>query len=133
MLRPLLAHQAAADGPSLTMSTYSALRRLLDVIVAVTGLTVFAPLLLLVAVAVLLDSAGPVLYWQERVGRFGRPFRLPKLRTMVADAEADGRAVWAQEGDPRVTRVGGLLRRCRFDEVPQLWNVLRGEMSLIGP
>jgi lipopolysaccharide/colanic/teichoic acid biosynthesis glycosyltransferase len=96
-------------------------------------LVLLAPLLLLLALAIVLDSAGPPLYSQERVGRFGRRFRLFKLRTMVREAEADGQAVWACYADPRVTRVGAVLRRFHLDELPQLWNVLRGEMSLIGP
>src|SRR5262245_2085757 len=108
-------------------------RRLTDAAVALIGLALMAPALLVSALAILLDSPGPVLYWQERVGWNGHPFRLVKLRTMVTDAEADGQAMWARQRDPRVTRVGAFLRRSRLDEVPQLWNVLRGEMSLIGP
>ena len=111
----------------------AAARRLVDVAVALIGLVALAPPLAVACVAIVLDSRGPPLYWQERVGRNGRRFRLVKLRTMVQHAEADGRPVWATAGDPRITRVGAILRRCRFDEVPQLWNVLRGEMSLIGP
>jgi exopolysaccharide biosynthesis polyprenyl glycosylphosphotransferase len=109
------------------------LRRLSDIVVAAAGLAVSAPVLIAAALVIRLDSPGPAFYWQERVGRFGRPFKLAKLRTMVEHAEADGQAVWAQERDPRITRVGRFLRRSRLDEVPQLWNVLRGEMSLIGP
>src|SRR5438067_8833988 len=86
-------------------------RRLTDVAVALIGLAVSAPALLVATLAILLDSPGPVLYWQERVGRNGRPFRLVKLRTMVADAEAHGQAMWARQQDPRVTRVGAFLRR----------------------
>jgi lipopolysaccharide/colanic/teichoic acid biosynthesis glycosyltransferase len=112
---------------------YMVVRRCVEVVLAGLGLALCAPLLALAALIIALDSDGPVLHWQERVGRNGRPFRLFKLRTMVADAEGDGRAVWAQRPDPRVTRVGGFLRRSRFDELPQLYNVLRGDMSLIGP
>jgi lipopolysaccharide/colanic/teichoic acid biosynthesis glycosyltransferase len=111
----------------------AAVRRLIDVAVALIGLVALAPPLAVACMAIVLDSRGHPLYWQERVGRNGRRFRLVKLRTMVQHAEADGRPVWATAGDPRITRVGAILRRCRFDEVPQLWNVLRGEMSLIGP
>jgi lipopolysaccharide/colanic/teichoic acid biosynthesis glycosyltransferase len=107
--------------------------RCTDVLFALLGLGLSAPLMLIAALAIVLESRGPVLYWQERVGRNGRSFRMPKLRTMIPDAEADGQAVWAQEDDPRVTRVGSFLRRARLDEAPQFWNVLTGEMSLIGP
>jgi exopolysaccharide biosynthesis polyprenyl glycosylphosphotransferase len=112
---------------------YAAARRLGDVLAALLGLILLAPLLLIAALAIVLDSPGQPLYWQERVGQYGRRFRLVKLRTMIRHAEVDGLAVWASNRDPRITRVGALLRRSRFDEVPQLWNVLRGEMSLIGP
>jgi lipopolysaccharide/colanic/teichoic acid biosynthesis glycosyltransferase len=127
-----------ADGGTLPLPFVSIpsgewIRRLADIAIAATGLIVSAPLLILAAVMIKLDSPGPALYWQERIGRFGHPFRLVKLRTMVVGAEADGQPVWAQAQDPRVTRVGALLRRSHLDEVPQFWNVLCGEMSLIGP
>ena len=109
------------------------IERTTDVVCGAIGLALTAPLLLIAVLAIILESPGPVLYWQKRVGRNGIPFRMPKLRTMIPDAEADGQAVWAQEDDPRVTRVGSFLRRARLDEAPQFWNVLRGEMSLIGP
>ncbi len=112
---------------------YEAARRLVDILAAGVGLIALTPLLLLATLAVVLDSPGGPLYWQERTGRYGRQFRIVKLRTMVRDAEADGRPKWAQERDPRVTRVGAVLRHTRLDEVPQLWNVFRGEMSLVGP
>jgi len=97
------------------------------------GLALASPLLAVAAVAVKLADGGPVLYRQRRVGRAGEEFDLLKLRTMVVDAERQG-AGWAvDEGDPRITRVGRLLRRLSIDEVPQLWNVIRGEMSLVGP
>jgi lipopolysaccharide/colanic/teichoic acid biosynthesis glycosyltransferase len=83
-------------------------------------------------VAIKLDSAGPLFYTQERVGAHGRPFKMLKFRTMRTDAEAAG-AVWAEKDDPRVTRVGRLLRRFRVDELPQLINVLKGEMGVVGP
>jgi lipopolysaccharide/colanic/teichoic acid biosynthesis glycosyltransferase len=90
------------------------------------------PLMLVAALAIKLDSRGPVLYWQERVGLHGRTFTLLKFRSMRTDAEARG-PVWAAQRDPRVTRVGGFLRLTRIDELPQLVCVLRGAMSLIGP
>jgi lipopolysaccharide/colanic/teichoic acid biosynthesis glycosyltransferase len=101
--------------------------------VAGTGLLVASPFLALAAIAVKLDDGGPVLYRQTRVGRDGRDFELLKLRTMVVGAEKLG-AGWAvNDGDPRITRIGGILRKLSLDELPQLWNVVRGEMSLIGP
>jgi lipopolysaccharide/colanic/teichoic acid biosynthesis glycosyltransferase len=89
--------------------------------------------MLLIAAAVVIDSPGHPLYWQERVGQHGRIFRMLKLRTMRQHAEKRGHALWARNRDPRVTRIGAFLRRSRLDEIPQLWNVLRGDMSLIGP
>ena len=118
-------------------------KRLFDMTLAGVVLTAAAPTLLLAALAIKLDSRGPVLFRQERVGRDGRPFRVLKLRTMVADAEArlgevlalneaDGPLFKVRE-DPRITRTGRVLRKCSLDELPQLWNILRGEMSLVGP
>lgn len=95
------------------------------------GLTIL-PVFPLIALAIKLDSRGPVFYSQERIGLGGRRFRIYKFRTMRQDAEANG-AVWAQERDPRVTRVGRVMRLTRLDELPQLWNVLRGEMAVVGP
>jgi exopolysaccharide biosynthesis polyprenyl glycosylphosphotransferase len=108
-------------------------KRLVDLALAGVGLLVFAPLLPLVALAIRLDSPGPVFYRQIRSGRAGRPFAILKFRTMSTDAEKDGRARWATEDDPRITRVGRFLRKTRLDELPQLHNVLRGEMSIVGP
>jgi lipopolysaccharide/colanic/teichoic acid biosynthesis glycosyltransferase len=107
--------------------------RALDVAGASLGLVLASPFLAAAAIAIKLDGGGPVLYRQQRVGRDGREFELLKLRTMVVGAERKG-AGWAVDhGDPRITRVGSVLRRVSLDEVPQLWNVVRGEMSLIGP
>jgi lipopolysaccharide/colanic/teichoic acid biosynthesis glycosyltransferase len=108
-------------------------RRALDVALAAVLLVVTAPLLALAALAIRLESRGPVFYRQLRVGRDGRPFELWKLRTMVAGAEAMGAGIYVVEGDPRITRVGRLLRRFSFDELPNLVNVLRGEMAIVGP
>jgi sugar transferase (PEP-CTERM system associated) len=107
-------------------------KRLLDILFAAVGLILALPFMLLVALAVRLDSPGPVFFRQERVGRGGRPFTLWKFRSMGTDAEAGG-ARWAVERDPRVTRVGRFIRKTRLDELPQLWNVLNGDMSLVGP
>jgi lipopolysaccharide/colanic/teichoic acid biosynthesis glycosyltransferase len=107
--------------------------RALDVVGASVALALASPALALAALAVKLEDGGPVLYRQRRVGRLGEEFELLKLRTMVEGAETQG-AGWAvNEGDPRITRVGRLLRRLSLDELPQLWNVVRGEMSLVGP
>jgi lipopolysaccharide/colanic/teichoic acid biosynthesis glycosyltransferase len=107
--------------------------RAADVAIAGTALVVASPLLGLAAVAVKLGDRGPVLYRQTRVGRDGVDFELLKLRTMVVDAEHQGAGLAVDKGDSRITRAGGLLRRLSLDELPQLWNVLRGEMSVIGP
>jgi lipopolysaccharide/colanic/teichoic acid biosynthesis glycosyltransferase len=107
--------------------------RALDVAGASVALAVTSPALALAALAVKLEDGGPVLYRQRRVGLDGEEFELVKLRTMVVGAERQG-AGWAvNEGDPRITRVGRVLRRLSLDELPQLWNVVRGDMSLIGP
>jgi lipopolysaccharide/colanic/teichoic acid biosynthesis glycosyltransferase len=107
--------------------------RALDVAGASLGLALASPFLAVGALAIKLADGGPVVYRQRRVGKDGREFELFKLRTMVVGAEQQG-AGWAvNRGDPRITRVGRLLRRVSLDEVPQLWNVVRGEMSLIGP
>ena len=111
----------------------AAAKRALDLVVAATALLVLAPLFLLVSLWVRLDSPGPALYVQERVGLSGRRFRMLKFRTMRADAEADSGPTWARAEDPRCTRAGRFLRRLSLDELPQLWNVIRGEMSLVGP
>lgn len=107
-------------------------KRLLDLIVAGSGLVLLAPLFALIAVAIRLDTEGPVVFRQERVGRGGSTFRIHKFRTMVVDAERLGPQVTAGV-DPRVTRVGAFLRRYRLDELPQLIDVLSGDMSLVGP
>lgn len=112
---------------------YPLIKRGMDIVLALTGLALFAPLLPVLALAIWLNSRGPIFYTQERLGKNGEIFRIYKLRSMVANAEAETGAVFAQKGDRRVTRVGSLLRRTRLDEVPQLVNVLRGDMSLVGP
>jgi exopolysaccharide biosynthesis polyprenyl glycosylphosphotransferase len=108
-------------------------KRLVDVAGSIVGLAVLGVLGPIIATAIWLDSGGPVLFRQERVGRGGRVFRLIKFRTMARDAEQDGEARWADRRDPRVTRVGRLLRRARLDELPQFLCILYGDMSLVGP
>jgi lipopolysaccharide/colanic/teichoic acid biosynthesis glycosyltransferase len=107
--------------------------RAVDVLVAGAGLVVASPLLAAAAFATKLESGGPVLYRQTRVGRDGQDFELLKLRTMVVGAENLGAGFAVDHGDRRITRVGRVLRRTSLDELPQLWNVLRGDMSIIGP
>lgn len=125
--------------------------RILNVIVACIGLVITMPIWLLIAAAIKLTSRGPVFYTQTRVGLDsrldegrrpdsrrshdigGRPFTIYKFRTMTTDAEREGEAVWASANDQRVTSIGGFLRSCRLDELPQLLNVLRGEMNIVGP
>jgi lipopolysaccharide/colanic/teichoic acid biosynthesis glycosyltransferase len=109
------------------------LNRLLDVVGAGTALILTSPVLGIAALAVKLEDGGPVLYRQRRVGKDGGEFELLKLRTMVVDAERQGAGYAVDRGDPRITRAGRVLRRLSVDELPQLWNVLRGEMSLVGP
>ena len=108
-------------------------KRVVDLIVGAIGLVLALPIMAIVALLVKLTSRGPVLYHQARVGQHGRIFTVHKFRSMVADAEAETGAIWARENDSRVTPIGGILRRTRLDELPQLWNVLRGDMSLVGP
>ena len=109
------------------------MNRALDVAVAGTGLVFSSPLLALGALAVKLEDGGPVLYKQVRVGRGGADFELLKLRTMVVGAEQQGAGFAVDKGDARITRSGRVLRRLSLDELPQLWNVVRGDMSIIGP
>jgi lipopolysaccharide/colanic/teichoic acid biosynthesis glycosyltransferase len=107
--------------------------RLLDALLAALLLAVASPVLLVAVVAIRLESRGPAIYRQRRVGRHGEPFELWKLRTMVPGAEAMGAGIYVLEGDARITRVGRLLRRVSLDELPNLVNVLKGDMALVGP
>lgn len=107
-------------------------KRGLDIAAATALLLVSAPLMLVAAIAIKLDSPGPILYLQRRIGCGGREFDMFKFRSMVVDAETNG-AQWAAENDRRVTRIGRFLRKTRFDEIPQAFNILRGEMSFVGP
>ena len=109
------------------------MNRPVDVVGAALGLALASPVLAAAAVAIKLEDGGPVLYRQRRVGLGGRDFDLLKLRTMVVGAEHQGAGLAVNRGDARITRVGRVLRRLSLDELPQLWNVVRGEMSLIGP
>jgi lipopolysaccharide/colanic/teichoic acid biosynthesis glycosyltransferase len=110
-----------------------ALHRALDIIASLSLILLTLPLMLLVAAAIRIDSRGPIFYGQARVGRDGRVFTIFKFRSMTADAEAPGAPVWASVGDPRVTRIGHMLRISRIDEIPQVVNILRGDMAFVGP
>ena len=114
-------------------SFYELGKRLIDLVGSVVGITIFLLTLPLISLAVVLETGFPVFYGQDRLGRGGKTFTIYKFRTMFQDAEADGEAKLAQKDDPRITRVGNILRKTRLDEFPQFFNVLRGEMSLAGP
>ncbi len=111
----------------------TAVKRLADIMISFFGLIGISPFLLLIALGIVIDSGRPVLYWQERVTAGGRQFMLVKFRTMVPDAEKTTGPILSTADDPRVTRFGKFLRATHFDELPQLWNILRGDMSLVGP
>ncbi len=108
-------------------------KRLFDIVVSLALLILAAPLIVLTAIAVKLESKGPAFYRQRRVGLYGETFEVVKLRSMRTDAEVGGKAVWAKKDDPRVTRIGAFIRKVRIDELPQAWSVLKGEMSFVGP
>jgi len=108
------------------------MKRTFDLVLASAGLVFVSPLLILLAIWIKLDSTGPVFYRGLRAGRFGKPFRIFKLRTMTADPNERGGA-WTASDDPRITHIGAMLRRYKFDELPQLINVIKGDMSLVGP
>ena len=109
------------------------MKRLMDVVLSIAILLVSAPIMLVVALIIRLTDPGPVIFAQERVGLFGRPFIMYKFRSMYVNAESKTGPTWAKENDPRITPVGYWLRKLRLDELPQLWNVLKGDMSLVGP
>lgn len=108
------------------------IKKLIDITAALTGLILLSPLILFAAIRVKLSSAGPIFFSQERIGYKGKPFRMYKLRSMIQDAEEGGPAL-SSDNDPRITRWGKVMRKWRIDELPQLWNILVGEMSLVGP
>jgi lipopolysaccharide/colanic/teichoic acid biosynthesis glycosyltransferase len=133
---PILRHDSShlpASAPTLGAGRYAPLKAALDFVLALVMFVVALPLLALLAVLVRLTSHGPSFYRQKRAGAGGRPFTMYKLRTMEHNCERRSGPQWSTPGDPRVTRLGRLLRRTHLDELPQLWNVLKGDMSLIGP
>jgi sugar transferase (PEP-CTERM system associated) len=122
-----------SDGFSSGRRLSSAGKRLFDILVSAAILIITGPAILLTALLVKLESPGPAFFRQRRVGLYGQGFDILKLRSMRQDAEVGGVAVWAQKDDPRVTRVGAIIRKLRIDELPQAWSVLKGEMSFVGP
>ena len=122
-----------SDGFSAGRRLSSAGKRLFDVIASFLLLVVFGPVILVTAALVKLESPGPAFFRQRRVGLYGQGFEILKIRSMREDAEVGGKAVWAQKDDPRVTRIGAIIRKLRIDELPQAWTVLKGEMSFVGP
>ncbi len=122
-----------SDGFSAGRRLSSLGKRIFDVLVSLVILALAWPLILVAAVATRLESPGPAFYRQRRVGLYGQAFDVVKIRSMRVDAEVAGKAVWAQKDDPRVTRVGRIIRMLRIDELPQAWSVLKGEMSFVGP
>jgi exopolysaccharide biosynthesis polyprenyl glycosylphosphotransferase len=129
-LRPSQLIYSGELGPQRQTLSY---QRVFNLLAATVGIVLASPLVLITALAVRLSSSGPVLYRQLRVGLDGHPFTVYKFRSMRANAEAATGAVWASRNDPRITPVGRIIRKIRFDELPQLFNVLKGEMSLVGP
>jgi exopolysaccharide biosynthesis polyprenyl glycosylphosphotransferase len=129
----LLRPSDLAIGEGLISPLRQAVKRLFDLTMSALLLVCAGPLLGVLAIAIKLDSEGPVFYWQERLGRGGRPYRIHKLRTMKKDAEKLSGPVWASQKDPRVTRLGAFLRKTRLDEIPQVFAVFRGDMSFVGP
>lgn len=109
------------------------IKRAFDLIVGLVGFVVSLPIIFIFSILVALTSKGPVFYMQERVGLMGRCFKVIKLRSMYQDAESRTGAVWAKKNDPRITPIGRVMRKTRIDELPQFWNVLKGDMSLVGP
>ena len=122
-----------SDGFASGRMLSSALKRAFDIIASLLLLILTLPIVIITAVAIKLESRGPALYRQRRVGLYNQPFDILKLRSMRQDAEVAGQAVWAAERDPRITRIGRFIRKVRIDELPQTWTVLKGEMSFVGP
>ncbi|MBN1872934.1 MAG: sugar transferase [Anaerolineae bacterium] len=108
------------------------MKRILDITVALSGLIILFPVFIIVAFLIKLDSPGPVFFSGKRIGRYGKPFNMLKFRSMVAGAPQKGASITSQD-DPRITRIGRILRKTKLDELPSLWNVLKGDMSLVGP
>jgi len=119
--------------PELMPEWEKKLKRLMDILISLLLLIISSPILIIAAIAIKIDSEGPVLFKQERIGQNSKPFKVLKFRSMIKDAEKYTGPVWSQKDDPRVTRMGKFVRKARIDEIPQMINVLKGEMSLVGP
>ena len=112
---------------------YQVVKRILDTIIACVMLIVLSPILLIVAIAVKMDSKGPAIFKQDRIGKDFKPFKMYKFRSMVVNAQNMGTGVYAFAGDPRITKVGRIIRKTSLDELPQLWNIVKGDMAFVGP
>lgn len=125
--------QTAQKKPAAQRAYNRVFKRIFDILIALLALILLSPLLLVTMLAIKLNSKGPVFFKQTRLGRGGKEFRIIKFRTMVVNAEHTGSGVYSNNDDPRVTKVGKILRKTSIDELPQTWNLLKGDMSLIGP
>lgn len=112
---------------------YQVVKRIIDTIIACVMLIIISPILLIVAIAVKLDSKGPAIFKQDRIGKDFKPFKMYKFRSMVVNAQNMGTGVYAFAGDPRITKVGRIIRKTSLDELPQLWNIIKGDMAFVGP
>ena len=115
------------------MKFYFIIRRIIDTIIALIALVLLSPILLIVAIAICLESKGGAIFKQKRIGLNGKPYDMYKFRSMVKNAQNMGTGVYSFEGDPRITKVGHFIRRTSIDELPQLWNIVKGDMAFIGP
>ncbi len=122
----------SVDSIKTSKHSYEIYRRIIDIMIGVLGLVIGLPIMIIFGVLIRLETPGPIFYVQERVGKGGKCFKLYKLRSMVVDAEENG-AQWAEKNDNRVTKVGRFIRKTRIDEIPQFYNILKGDMSIIGP
>lgn len=116
---------------SITM--YLIVKQIIDTVIALCALLVLSPFLIITAIAIKIDSPGPIIFKQERLGRWGKPFWIYKFRSMCQNAEKTGTGVYSYKGDSRITKVGKIIRATSIDELPQLWNIMKGDMALIGP
>lgn len=115
------------------MKVYFFIRRIIDTLIALVALVLLSPILLIVAITIRLDSKGGAIFKQKRIGLNGKPYNMYKFRSMVTNAQNMGTGVYSFEGDPRITKVGRFIRRTSIDELPQLWNIVKGDMAFIGP
>ena len=112
---------------------YLTVKQIIDTVIALCALLVLSPFLIITAIAIKIDSPGPIIFKQERLGRWGKPFWIYKFRSMCQNAEKTGTGVYSYKGDSRITKVGKIIRATSIDELPQLWNMMKGDMALIGP